>query len=267
MPEDARAAARVWPYLDHPRPLAIAHRGGGDGTRAENSMAAFEASRALGYRYVETDAHATRDGVLVAFHDDALDRLTDARGAIADLDWADVARARIAGREPIPRLEEVLTTWPDLRVNIDPKSDRAAALLPDLVRRTGALERICVGSFSDRRIASLRAALGPDLCTSMGPWAVAALFFSRFGWPMGAPRAGCIQIPEAWNGIRLAAPGVVERAHELGLQVHVWTVNDVEAMERLIDIGVDGLITDRLELLREVLTRRGLWAGGTPSAP
>jgi glycerophosphoryl diester phosphodiesterase len=251
--------ARRWPYLDHPGPLAIAHRGGGDGSRPENSMAAFAEALALGYSHLETDAHATRDGVLVAFHDDALDRLTDGRGRIADLDWADVARARIDGIAPIPRLEEVLDAWPHAFVNIDPKSDSAAALLPDLLLRTGALHRICIGSFSDARLAGLRATLGPELCTSMGPREVARTFFGRWGFPNGRIDAACVQIPERWHGIRLASPGFVAHAHALGLPVHVWTVNDPARMAWLLDIGVDGIVTDRIETLKELLASRGAW--------
>ena len=96
-----------WPFLDHPGPLAFAHRGGA-GEWPENTMPAFEHAVGLGYRYVETDVHATADGVLVAFHDDALDRVTDRTGKIADLPWSYVAEARVDGREPIPRLDDLL---------------------------------------------------------------------------------------------------------------------------------------------------------------
>ena len=245
--------ASRWPYLDHAGVLAIAHRGASGGDIPENSMEAFAHARALGCSHLETDVHATRDGVLVAFHDARLDRLTDGTGAIAERDWADLAGVRIAGRAAIPRLEEVLSTWPDARVNIDTKSERAAALLPTVLTRLGAVERVCVGSFSDARIASVRRALGPSLCTSMGPRAVARLFFGRYGLPQGRPAAACVQIPEYWHGIRLAAPGLVARAHDLGLQVHVWTINEPEAMRRLLDIGVDGIVTDRIDVLRKIL--------------
>src|SRR3546814_13998564 len=113
----------------------------------------------LDYRYLETDVHATADGVLVAFHDETLDRVTDRRGRLSDLPWAEVARARIHGGHGISKLEELLAAWPDVRINIDPKTDRAAALLPDLLRRTESVDRVCVGSFSDARTARVRAAV------------------------------------------------------------------------------------------------------------
>ena len=111
----------------------MAHRGGLD-TGTENTMTAFEHAVGLGYRYVETDVHLTADGVLVAFHDDRLDRVTDATGAIADLTWDRVRRARVAGVDPIPRFEELLAAWPDLRINIDPKDDRGRAARPRRAR-------------------------------------------------------------------------------------------------------------------------------------
>src|SRR5262245_36292768 len=127
-----------FPFLDFPGPLPFAHQGahtpGGPG---ENTMAAFERAVALGYRYLETDAHATADGVLVAFHDDRLDRLTDGEGAIGDLPWAAVKVARVRDREGIPLLEDLLTAWPDVRINIDPKHGAAVGPLVELIRRTG----------------------------------------------------------------------------------------------------------------------------------
>jgi len=225
-------------------------------------MAAFEAAVRLGYRYLETDAHATADGVLVAFHDDTLDRVTDWRGRISDLPWAEVARARTPGDHGVPKLEELLDAWPDMRINIDPKTDQAAALLPDLLRRTGAIDRVCVGSFSDARTARVRVAVGPRLCTSMGPGAVARLRFQSWGAPTGNRFVeGCAQVPTHWRGIRVVDRRFVATAHRLGLQVHVWTINDEDEMRQLLDLGVDGLMTDRPAVLRRVLEERGAWVG------
>ncbi|MEA2704712.1 MAG: glycerophosphoryl diester phosphodiesterase, partial [Actinomycetota bacterium] len=110
-----------WAFLDHDGPIPFAHRGGASDC-PENTMRAFENAVNLGYRYVETDVHTTADGVLVAFHDDHLDRVTDQRGRICDLKWSEVGTARVAG-EGIPLLEDILGAWPDVRVNIDPKHD------------------------------------------------------------------------------------------------------------------------------------------------
>lgn len=158
-----RTMASRWPFLDHPGPLAFAHRGGASDA-PENTLPAFARAVELGYRYVETDVHVTSDGVLLAFHDDVLDRVTDRTGVVADLPWDEVRAARVDGVEPIPLLEDLLGTWPDLRVNIDPKHDAAVDALADAIERTGAFDRVCVGSFSDRRLRRLRQRLGERLC-------------------------------------------------------------------------------------------------------
>jgi glycerophosphoryl diester phosphodiesterase len=255
-----------YPFLEHPGPIPFAHRGGA-GDHPENTLAAFEAAVRLGYRYVETDVHATADGVLLAFHDDRLERVTDGHGAVADLPYDVVARARVAGHEPIPLLEELLATWPDLRVNVDPKADSAVAPLIEAIRRTGAVERVCVGSFSGRRIARVRAAFGPRLCTSLGPRGVAAL--RAVAWRarplsrlVAAEGAACVQVPVRQGRIPLVDGRFVAAAHRLGLAVHAWTIDDADEMTRLLDLGLDGLMTDRPAVLRDVLLARGQWHGG-----
>lgn len=247
------------PYLDQTGPIAFAHRGGGL-ERPENSIAAFAHAVDLGYRYIETDVQVTADGRLIVFHDDRLDRLTDGVGAVADLPWSTVSQARIAGTEPIPLLDEVLERWPHIRFNIDPKSDAAVPVLAASLRRHGALDRVCVGSFSGARLARLRAALGADLCHSAGPAAVARLWLSAWGIPLAPPDTHCLQVPVRHHGIPVVTRRFIARAHACGLPVHVWTVDDEAAMEGLLDLGVDGLISDRPTLLRMVMQRRGLWA-------
>lgn len=250
------------PYLDAPQPVAIAHRGSA-GAHPENTMAAFQDAVDQGYGYIETDVHATRDGVLVAFHDDRLDRVTDRKGRIADLDWAQVSQARVHGQEPIPLFDELLSAWPNLRVNIDPKDDRALAPLITALRRPGVLERVCAGSFSGRRLAALRAALGPALCTSMGPGDVVRLRLASLGLGPGLEQrtfaARAAQVPVRRYGLPIVDRRFVQAAHDRGLRVHVWTINDRGAMTRLLDLGVDGIMSDETALLRDVFRERGLW--------
>jgi glycerophosphoryl diester phosphodiesterase len=250
---------RRWPFLDHPGPLAFAHRGGA-GDWPENTMPAFEHAVRLGYRYLETDVHATADGVLLAFHDDHLDRVTDRTGEIAALPWAEVATARVDGREPIPLLEDLLGAFPDAMVNIDPKDDRAVEPLIAALRRCDAVERVCVGSFSDERIRRLRLRLGAGLCTSMGPRAVARLRLDALSGRVHPSPAGCVQVPVQARGVTVTNAAVVRAAHRAGLQVHVWTIDDPAEMHRLLDLGVDGLMTDRPAVLKEVLQARGQWS-------
>ena len=246
------------PFLDHPGPIPFAHRGGA-GDWPENTMPAFAGAVALGYRYVETDVHVTSDGVVLAFHDERLDRVTDSSGVIAELPWRDVRRARVAGREPIPRLDELLSTWPDLRVNIDPKHDEVVAPLAEVVRRADAVDRVCVGAFSDRRIERLRAMLGPRLCTGMGPRAVGRLRALSLGLARRPPVGDCAQVPARQGGVTLVDRRFVQAAHRHRIAVHVWTVDEPDEMRRLLDLGVDGLMTDRPAQLREVLEQRGEW--------
>ncbi|MEO3975126.1 glycerophosphodiester phosphodiesterase family protein [Streptomyces sp. CAU 1734] len=248
------------PYLDHPAPLPFAHRGGAaDGI--ENTAAAFRRAAALGYRYFETDVHTTSDGKLVAFHDATLDRVTDSRGRIADLPWSEVRRARVAGREPLPLFEELLEEFPGARWNVDVKAESALVPLVDLVRRADAWDRVCVGSFSEGRVARARRLAGPRLATSYGVRGVLGLRLRSLGLP-AATGAGavCAQVPEARSGVRVVDRRFVRAAHARGLQVHVWTVNDPDRMRALLDLGVDGIMTDHLETLRTVLTDRGVWA-------
>ncbi len=246
------------PYLDHNGVIAFAHRGGAD-EGPENTMSAFQRAVDMGYTYLETDAHVTRDGVLLAFHDPSLDRVTDRAGMIANMDYADVKQARIAGTEPIPLLEDVLGAWPHTKINIDPKSDEAVAPLIETIKRLDLVDRVCVGSFVEERLRRVRAAFGPRLCTSMARWDIARLRFASFGFPSKATSAACAQVPVIRKGIVVTDQRFVDKAHALGLPVHVWTINQRAEMERLLDMGVDGVMTDNLTLLKDVLTERGLW--------
>lgn len=247
-----------FPFLDHPTPIAFAHRGGAlDGP--ENTLRAFAAAVALGYRYMETDLHATRDGVLVALHDDRLDRVTDRAGRLSELPWSEVSRARVEGREPIPRFDELIDAWPDARFNLDLKHDAAVGPLAAALLRADAVDRVCVGSFSGRRLVRIRKALGPRLCTSGGPAEVLRLRATSWALPAGAPSVPCVQVPPLHRGIPVIDAAFVRAAHDRGIQVHAWTINDAEAMMRLLDLGVDGIMTDRPSLLKSVLVARGSW--------
>ncbi|MFH9404781.1 glycerophosphodiester phosphodiesterase [Streptomyces sp. NPDC017638] len=248
------------PYLDHPGPIAFAHRGGAaDGL--ENTVAQFRRAVELGYRYIETDVHATADGRLVAFHDATLDRVTDGAGRIADLPWAEVRQARVAGREPVPLLEELLETFPGVRWNIDVKAEPALRPLLALLERANAWDRVCVGSFSEARVLRAQRLAGPGLATSFGTRGVLGLRLRSWGLPAAVRRSAvAAQVPEARSGVPVVDHRFVRAAHARGLQVHVWTVNEAERMHRLLDLGVDGIMTDRIDILREVMEKRGVWA-------
>ncbi len=258
LPGTYHRAVSFWSFLDHDGPVAIAHRGGA-GEAPENTMAAFAAAITLGYRYVETDVHSTRDGVLVAFHDEGMHRLSGHTGSIADLTWRDLETVRVGGGQVIPRFEELLEAWPEIRIAVDPKHDRATAPLIGALLRADAIDRVCVGSFSGRRLASARRLGGPRLCTGLGPVEVGRLQAAAVGWPVRIKAGACAQVPPTAMGVPVVHQRFVDAAHARGLAVHVWTIDDPGEMNRLLDLGVDGIMTDRPTVLREVLRARGCW--------
>ena len=221
-------------------------------------MSAFAAAVGLGYRYVETDVHATADGVLLAFHDHTLDRVTDRAGDIRALRYDDVQRARV-GTESIPRLEEVLGTWPDLRIHVDAKHLAAAAPLVAALERTNAHDRVCIGSFSDRTVWALRRLARGRICTWMGRAEIFSLRLASLGVPTPPSVAGCTQVPVRQGRLPLVDKRFVAAARRRQVGVHVWTINDRQTMEWLLDLGVDAILSDRPTLLKQVFTERGLW--------
>ncbi|WP_438873046.1 glycerophosphodiester phosphodiesterase [Paractinoplanes toevensis] len=250
------------PYLDGPAPLAFAHRGGA-ATGDENTAEAFERAVQLGYRYVETDVHATADGVPVIFHDRTLTRLTEHTGRIGDLRWADLATIRVAGAAAIPRLDEILAAWPEVRFNIDVKADTGATPTVETIRRAGASSRVLLASFSDARLATLRRLAGPDVATSLGMRGVARLrLVSLYGGRMRTPASVvAAQVPVSHGRFPVVDRRFVRCCHRSGLQVHVWTVDSPAEIDRLLDLGVDGIMTDDLPALRDTYIARGKWPG------
>jgi len=320
-------------FLDHPGPIALAHRGGA-GPWPENSWPAFEHAVALGYRYLETDVRATRDGTAMILHDSTLARVADRPGRLADLPLAEASRIRLrqppsavaaaassaaisapASRtssdspdrdgERIPRLDELLDRWPRMRFNLDVKEPGALEPTIAALRRANALDRVCVTSFDDAVAREARRLAGPELCVGAGmsaiavarlcsvvpPWLAAARRSAGPRGPVDAHRHGTadraralvpaqtvetangnarrprrlagrdvVQVPVAFRSLPVCDARFVRYMTSLGLPVHVWTVNDEASMSMLLDLGVDGIITDRPELLRDVLMRRDLWS-------
>ena len=256
---------RRYPFLDHSGKLAFAHRGAHGpapegGAIPENTTRAFARAVELGYRYLETDVHLTAAGVLVAFHDDRLERVTDGTGVVAELPWSEVSAARVGGTDAIPLLDELLETFPEARFNLDPKHDAALEPLLDALRRHDAVDRVCVTAFSDQRLLLAREAMGPSLCTGLGPRESARLMAAsrRVAWFRTGGAAA--QVPVKHKNLTIVTPRFVAAAHRRGLQVHVWTIDDPAEMERLLDLGVDGIMTDRAEVLRDVHIASGEWA-------
>jgi glycerophosphoryl diester phosphodiesterase len=227
----------------------------------ENSLGAFRRAVAEGYRYLETDVHATADGVVVIQHDPVLDRTTDGHGAVAAQPWSVVRRALVGGREPVCRLDELLEELPEALFNIDVKADSAVGPVLTTLRRANALERVCLASFSEARLVRLRRLGGPKLLTSMGPRSVGMVWAAgRFGLPVaGLARGKMAQVPVRQGSLTVVTDGMLRAAHRRDREVHVWTIDDPDEMRSLLDRGVDGLVTDRPDLLREVLRSRDVW--------
>lgn len=299
MPESPAAASRPdhVPGPGRRNPAALAHRGfSPDGH--ENTLAAFEAAAELGFVWLETDVHTTRDGVVVAFHDPTLERVTGTTGAVNDLAWEQLRELRIGGEHGIPTLEELLRALPDARLNIDVKDEASVAALPEVLAREGAADRVRVTSFSESRrrrtLAALSRLTGRRVKTSAGTLGTAgflavaavapltdrvspriahALWAAhRAAWSRVVAPFDTLQLPERHTlelplgrrvTVRIVTRQFLDLAHREGLRVQVWTVNEPADMDRLLDLGVDGLITDRADLLRDVLLRRGQWPPGS----
>jgi len=225
-------------------------------------MAAFERAVRAGYRYLETDVHATSDGVAVFFHDDTLQRMFGHPGRLEDLSYADIASLREDGESMVPRVVDALDAWPDCRFNIDIKADSAVDPTIEAIWKLNARDRVLLASFSDRRIRWVRQVCGPRQATSMGQREVASLRIASLhgrGLAAFVPGVAAVQVPVRYARVRVVDQRFVRYSHRLGLQVHVWTIDDPAEMHELLDLGVDGIMTDRIEVLRDVLIARGAW--------
>lgn len=244
--------------LNSPGILPFAHRGD-NGSLPENSMAAFQAAVDLGFDLLETDIRASRDGVLYCFHDNNLLRLTGEDRLFQDMTSGDLDRFELANGQGIPRLDAVIEAFPAACFNLDAKSEAACQPLGRLIARMNIAECVCIGSFSDRRIRQVVCAAGQDLCTSLGTSGVMRFYL---GARMGLHQrfaAGCVQLPTHYRGLPLVTRQTVDHAHETGLKLHVWTINDRAGIDHLLDLGVDGIMSDDCRTLKSVMTERGLW--------
>ena len=256
------------PYLSHEHPIRLAHRG----SRVlwpENTLTAFQGAVDLGYRYIETDLHVSADGVVVVFHDDHLDGLTDGTGMVWDREWPDLARLDAAHHFApeqgyprrgtgigIPRFADVVAAFPGICWNLDLKQPGIEQAVADEVRRLGVEDRVLIGSFHDRRIREFRSITGGRVATSAGPRETARARTASAAGRRPRGRADAFQVPERAGPLRVVSRRFVAAAHRAGKHVHVWTVNEAAAMHRLLDLGVDGIVTDRPDVLNAVLEER-----------
>lgn len=226
----------------------------------ENALEAFHAAADIGYRYIETDVRTSKDGVPFVFHDPDLRRMTGHKARLEDLTAIEIGELSFSSGDAVPTLANVLESFPDLRFNIDLKDGAAIDPVARLVVQSRSTQRVCITSFSERRIEAVRRIL-PDVCTGLG---IGGVFKMIATWPLrrrASPGgAAVLQVPLRYRGVALVTPNLIRRAHQIGLAVHVWTLNDRQSIEAALDVGVDGIMTDRLELLKEVLISRDLWS-------
>jgi glycerophosphoryl diester phosphodiesterase len=249
-----------------PRWAAFAHRGGAghpDLVGKENTIAAFRQAVSLGFRYIETDVNATVDGHLVVFHDDDLTRLTDGRGTVADRTLAEIDKLRVGQSETIPTLDEVFETFPDTQFNIDMKNAGAVAALVRAIDRHRAHDRVCVASFSNERLRAFRRLMGRRVPTAVSPigivWNAYVPLLPRLLNSPGTALQIPVSQPVGSRQIPVLTPRLLRHAHLAGKVVHVWTIDDPHEMHRLLDMGVDGIVSDRTDVLKQVFTERGIW--------
>ena len=252
-------------YFAPARPRVFAHRGlafGADGSAAapENSVAAFASAVAVGVEYVETDVHASKDDVAVVSHDSSLERVAGLRGEVRDFTLAELRSVDLGGGQGFSSLAAVLEAFPQTRFNIDIKSLDAVQPTVDAILAADAIDRVLVTSFSDaRRVLAVNQL--PGVATSPGASRFAvALLAGKLGLQPLLRRVlrdvDCVQVPMRHLGVRITTPPMIRRLHAAGVEVHVWTINDPITMRTLLELGVDGLVSDRADLAMTVLAER-----------
>jgi glycerophosphoryl diester phosphodiesterase len=248
------------PFFEHGRPLALAHQGGAK-EALDNSSEAFANAHELGYRYLDIDLQVTSDGVVIAHHDDTLERVTGLTGAVAERSWAELSEARLPNGEPLALFDDLCDSYPDAYWNIELKSDHAIGPTVDLIRRRDLGPRVCLSTFSDMRMWKLRRAVsGLGSATSTPKYATLWLRVTSYISFLPYRRSADVsQAPVERKGIPILDERFVRRAHDKGVAVIAWTIDAPAEMHRLLDLGVDGINSDVPTTLKSVLQERGEW--------
>jgi len=234
----------------------IAHRGLSL-EAPENTLASFDAALSVGVTHIETDVHASADGVSIISHDSVLDRVAGRGGAVESLTARQLSDIDLGGGHGFPALAEALDAFPDAFFNIDVKSAAAIEPTAQAIRSVGAIDRVLVTSFSEQRRASTVRLLPGVATSASGPLFASALFAGKLGLTPFVRRilsgVHAVQVPERAAGLSITTSRMIELLHSVGVEVHIWTINDPPSMRRLLDLGVDGIVTDRADLAMTVI--------------
>lgn len=248
-------------------PRILAHRGLAVDV-PENTLASFAAALAQGALYIETDVHASRDGQAMIAHDESLERVAGVTGAVAEFTADELHELDLGGGHRMPTLTEALLAFPEARFNIDVKSAGAAVAIARAVTDAGALDRVLITSFSSARRATTVRLLPGVASSASAPRFVLILILAKLGIlpvvPWAVRGVDAVQVPTRAGRLSVATLRVIRALHRAGLEIHIWTVNDPSEMERLLGLGVDGIVTDRADLAFDMLRRRQLGRGERP---
>ena len=238
--------------------VPIAHRGASL-LASENSFESFRKAFDLGYRVIETDIHSSKDGTAYIFHDITLERLTGENLKISDLKDVDIDSLKINNSSIIPRLSNVFEEFPEGLFNLDAKTWKSTTPIVDTIQNMGCRSRVCIASFNDRRVNAIIKELGLETCHSMGTSNVIKFYL---GAQLGIEQhftSQCIQLPIKMFGISLTTRKVLSYARKLGIKIHFWTINNPVIMQKLLELNVDGIMTDDCVLLKEIMKEQNKW--------
>lgn len=247
-------------YINNINIVPIAHRGASL-LASENSFASFRTALDLGYRVIETDIHSSKDGTAYIFHDNTLERLTGENLKISNLKDVDIDSLKVNQSSIIPRLSNVFEEFPEALFNLDAKTWEATIPVANTIKNMECSSRVCIGSFNNERINAIIRELGVETCHGMGTSNVIKFYF---GAQLGIEQnftAQCIQLPIGQFGISFMTEKVLQYARKLGIKIHFWTINDSVTMQRLLELDVDGIMTDDCVLLKDVMKKQNKWPG------
>ena len=238
-------------YLDYDGLKVLAHRGGAEESY-ENTTESFEYSQLLGCEFIETDVQVSSDGIPYIFHDDDLKRILNKPVRFDSLSSNEIDDLSIFNSCKIPKLSDTLLRFPNLCFQIDFKTDEVVMPALDVINDMNVFDRVCIASFNSKRLQNVRS-LYPDLCISMGPNEVFKTLLASLNLFKGEIPGDCLQIPMSYYGIKIVSKRFVDFVHSRGLKIMIWTINDIKTFKYLIDLGVDGIITDKPKLLFQTI--------------